>query len=345
MISIHTCEFTLQTNYKDFNFLLSRAYKKATGHHRLGPSTKNENVKVDEALGFKGITIEYHNYEFRKMIKVIANPSKVLGGNDLKLWEPTIRNIEEFWDLLNEHLEDYFYSDYELNDFLLTRIDFTSNLKVGKKPVPEYIDTMHKLGKVTKFKPRYDKSYYASHPEFKETSFDLIGKTNYIGFTIYDKEADFLKHNQLDLAKKAKGILRVEVRLSKRPAIEEALSAFNSYTNLTTEEEFTSLALNSHLIFLKWFTYIIPFGNLHTLKKAENIVEHSDFSKPKKKKMLRLLRLIPEKKSLYLAVKELNARNIDEIIKCFEKLELSPITISKHKKYNHLPNLYTYIYN
>ena len=37
--------------------------------------------------------------------------------------------------------------------------------------------------------------------------------------------------------------------------------------------------------------------------------------------------------------------NIDEIIKCFEKLELSPITISKHKKYNHLPNLYTYIYN
>ena len=68
-------------------------------------------------------------------------------------------------------------------------------------------------------------------------------------------------------------------------------------------------------------------------------------AKPKKKKMLHLLRLIPEKKSLYLAVKELNARNIDEIIKCFEKLELSPITISKHKKYNHLPNLYTYIYN
>ena len=345
MISIHTCEFTLQTNYKKFNYLLSSAYKKAKKHHRLGNSTKYKsgNVKVDEALGSKGITIEYHNYEYRKMIKVIANPSKVLGGNDLKLWKPTSRNIDEFLDLLNEYLEDYFDSEYELNDFLLTRIDFTSNFKVGKTLVPEYISTMHKLGKVTKFKPKFDKTYYSSHPEVKETSFDLIGKTNHIEFTIYDKESDFKNHEKPELAKKAKGILRSEVRLSKRPAIKESLSEYTSYTNLTTEEEFTLLALNSYKIFLKWFIYIIPYGHFHTLKNAEKIVSNSNFSNPKKKKMLRLLRLISEKKSLYLAVKELNTRNISEVIKCFEKLDLSPITISKHKKISSLPNLYDYI--
>lgn len=343
MISIHTCEFTLETNYKNFNYLLSNAYKKAKGHHRLGPSTKNEHVKVDEALGSKGITVEYHEYEYRRMIKVIANPSKVLGGSDLKLWKPDIRNIEEFLDLLNEHLEDYFYSNYELNDFLLTRIDFTSNFKVGKSLVPEYISAIHKLGKVKKFRPKFDKTFYSSHPDFKETSFDLVGKTNHIEFTIYDKSSDYKNRDKQELAKKAKGILRAEIRLSKRPAIEDALKEYISYTNLTTEEEFTLLACKSHLIFLKWFTYIIPYGNFHTLKKAETIVETSDFSKPKKKKMLRLLRLIPEKKSLYLAAKELNARNIDEITQCFQKLELSPITISKHKKISSLPNLYDYI--
>lgn len=345
MISIHTCEFTLETNYKNFNYLLSSAYKKARKHHRLGNSTKykSSNVKVDEALGSKGITIEYHNYEYRKMIKVIANPSKILGGSDIKLWKPTTRNIEEFLDLLNEYLEDYFDSEYELNDFLLTRIDFTANFKVGKTLVPEYISAMHKLGKVTKFKPKFDKTYYAFHPEVKETSFDLIGKTNHIEFTVYDKESDFQNHEKPELAKKAKGILRSEVRLSKRPAIKESLSEYTSYTNLTTEEEFTLLASNSHKIFLKWFIYIIPYGNFHTLKNAENIVSNSNFSNPKKKKMLRLLRLISEKKSLYLAVKELNTRNISEIINCFKKLELSPITISKHKKISFLPNLYDYI--
>ena len=70
MISIHTCEFTLKTTYKSFNFLLSSAYKKAKKHHRLGESTKHKSskVKVDEALGSNGITIEYHNYEYQKLI-------------------------------------------------------------------------------------------------------------------------------------------------------------------------------------------------------------------------------------------------------------------------------------
>lgn len=243
MISIHTCEFTLKTTYKNFNFLLSSAYKKAKKHHRLGESTKHKSgkVKVDESLGSNGITIEYHNYEYQKLIKIIANPSKVLGGNDLKLWEPSIRNIEEFIDLLNEHLEDYFDSEYELNDFLLTRIDFTSNLKVGKQLVPEYINAMHKLGKVKKFKPKFDKAFYSTHPNFKETSFDLVGKTNHVEFTIYDKESDFTNHEKHDLAKKAKGILRTEVRLAKRPSIEETLSEYTTYTNLTTEEEFGAI--------------------------------------------------------------------------------------------------------
>ena len=59
--------------------------------------------------------------------------------------------------------------------------------------------------------------------------------------------------------------------------------------------------------------------------------------------MQKLLRLISEKKSLYLAIKELNTRNINEIMTCFAKLNLSPITISKHKKISSLPNLYDYI--
>ena len=345
MISIHTIELTMEKSYKEFQFQLSSAYKKAKGHHRLGSKKKynDDNIKVDEALGKSGITIEYHNHKYRKQIKVIVNPSKLLGGNDIKIWNPTLRNIEDFLELLNEYLEQYFNYDYELNDFQLTRIDFTSNLNVGEKYVSEYIATLHKLGKVKYFKPKYDKSYFSKHPEVKKTSFDLIGKTNHIGFSIYDKEADLISRQKHDLAKKAKGILRAEVRLSKRPVIETTLEYLNTHTNLTTEEEFTILTLNCIPIFLKWFGYIVPCGDFHTLKKALTIVENSDLKKPKKKKMTNLLNLIPEKKSLYLAEKELNAKNMDEIRNCFVNLNLSPITISKDKKISYLPNLYQYL--
>lgn len=344
MISIHTCEFTLETNYKNFNFLLSCAYKKAKGQHRLGPSTKykSQNVKVDEVLDSKGITIEYHNYEYRKMIKIITNPSKLLGGNDLKIWEPNIYNTERFLDLLNEHISEYFDYNYDINDFKLTRIDFTANLEVGKKKVPEYISLMHKLGKVKGFSSKYNKSDYASGRSNKKTSFDLKGKTNNIEFTIYDKEADLIEQNKFKLAEKAKGILRIEIRLTKRPAIKNALANYTRNISLTSEEEFTLLALNCQQTFFEWFVKVIPCGNFYTLKEAEKLIFKHELKKSKREKMFRLINLIPVKKSLYLAAKELNVRNLDELLRCFADINVSPITISKHKKITFLPNLYNY---
>lgn len=344
MISIHTCEFTMETNSKNFKHLLSRAYKMAKKHHRVGKSTKysSSDVRVDANLSSKGITIEYHNYEYRKMIKIIANPSKVLGGNDLKIWKPTIYNIENFLDSLNDHITDYFDYDYDINDFVLTRTDFTVNLDVGKKKVPEYICLMHKLGKVKGFSSKYSKSDYTSGRSNKETSFDLKGKTNNIEFTVYDKEADLIEQNKFELAKKANGILRIEIRLMKRPAIIKALSDYTKDNALTAEEEFTTLALNCKKIFYKWLIKIIPYGDFYSLKDAESLIIKSDFKKTKKEKMLQLINLIPTKKSLYLANKELHIRNIDALLLYFAELNVSPITISKNKKITFLPNLYDY---
>ena len=101
MISIHTFELTLNINTKEYNSLLSSAYKMAKENkNRLGYSTKytTGDVRIDDALASKGITVQYHNYEFRKMIKLCINPSKVLGGSDLKLWKPNRGNIEELMD-------------------------------------------------------------------------------------------------------------------------------------------------------------------------------------------------------------------------------------------------------
>ena len=59
--------------------------------------------------------------------------------------------------------------------------------------------------------------------------------------------------------------------------------------------------------------------------------------------MLRMVELIPEKKSLRLAQKALKYRKIDDIMSTFALLDLSPVTISKRHDVKKLDNLYRYL--
>ena len=90
----------------------------------------------------------------------------------------------------------------------------------------------------------------------------------------------------------------------------------------------------------KWMAAIVPFGDSYKLKKAIELVEESNMKFKRKEKMISLIQLIPKKKSLYLAVKELNIRDTNEILRWFAKIGVSPITISKREKIDHLKNLY-----
>jgi hypothetical protein len=59
--------------------------------------------------------------------------------------------------------------------------------------------------------------------------------------------------------------------------------------------------------------------------------------------MLRLVDLIPEKKSLLLAQKALNYRRIDKVMEEFFRIEVTPITISKRHDIKKLDNLYEFM--
>ena len=345
MISIHTFELTLETTTKDFNYLLSSAYKMAKKYkHRVGYSTRHtsNDVRVDDCLASHGITVEYHNCDYRKMVKFRVNPSEVLGGNDLQLWIPDKRNINAMIELLDNHISSYFHDSHKLNELMLTRVEFTANLDVGKENVPAYINLMHKIGKVKKYSNKYSKFDYASDRIDKEHSFDLEGNTNGIAFTVYDKEADLKKKGKESKAKRAKGILRIEVRLKKRKAVQQALHKYTDDSDITTKKQIKLMAKNSREIFLNTFVDIVPCGDFYRLKDAERLVNESDCKKNQKEKMLRLLRLIPEKKSLYLAMKELNVRSANEVLMWFARLNVSPITISKRSDAKFLKNLYSF---
>lgn len=253
----------------------------------------------------------------------------MLGGDDVKkLWKPNHDNIAKLLRKLKEYIDSYFNSKYKLNDFKLTRIDFTVNINVGdRKNVSAYIKVLRNIGKVKGFKPKYGKDDDKINPDL---SFDLEGNSNGVEFTAYDKEA-------VSERKAAKGILRVEVRLKKQKAI-------SKYTDETAaSKQIKSLAKSSKDIFLATFTDIVPHGDYYKKKEAVQLIEDNISQKRHREKMLRLIELIPKKKSLYLAQKEMNDRNIDKIMAMFAEINVSPVTISKRHNIKFLKNLYSYL--
>ena len=63
-----------------------------------------------------------------------------------------------------------------------------------------------------------------------------------------------------------------------------------------------------------------------------------------RRKMLRFVTLIPEKKSLHLAQKSMNCkRDMKQIMDEFVKINLSPVTIGKRQDIKCLETLYSYM--
>lgn len=80
------------------------------------------------------------------------------------------------------------------------------------------------------------------------------------------------------------------------------------------------------------FSHVIPFGDFYKKDKAMEIVRKEVEDAVLRRKMLRLLALIPEKKSLHLAQKAMNCRDIQKVMEMFAKINVSPVTISKRQK-------------
>ncbi|MFP3153299.1 hypothetical protein LQZ18_02485 [Lachnospiraceae bacterium ZAX-1] len=324
--SIHAFELSLILNTEKFYRLKSWAYEKAK---RKSKMFHKGEVDFDMALKDKGIKIEYHNDKYKKKIKFVVNPTRLLGGDDvLKLWKPNRDNTSKMLTKLEKQISEYFDDEYGLNDFNLTRVDFTVNIKLdSQKAVSAYIKVLNSIGKVKGFSPKYSKS--DRHID-KNNSFDMKGNSTEIEFSAYDKEAESKR-------KAASGILRLEVRLKKAKSIKK-------YTDkASTKKQIRDLASHSESIFKGIVSKIIPYGDYHKKSEAEQIVKENIDKKTDREKMLKLVELIPKKKSLYLAQKEMKYRNMENLMKKFAEINLSPITISKRQKVQSLKNLYAHL--
>ena len=119
--------------------------------------------------------------------------------------------------------------------------------------------------------------------------------------------------------------------------------AVRNYTNETeTSKQLADVLENSRKILLDTVVRVVPCGAFHKKDTTIEIIQREVKSMTLRRRMLRLVALVPEKKSLLAAQKALNYRRIDDVMKTFAEIDLSPITISKRHDVKHLPSLYSY---
>ena len=315
--SILFFELTLALDTKAFRRQLDRAYKNADKMDcRIYPVGFDH---VDESHLSNGIGIRYYDNKHKK-IRFVIYPGLVIGDNDLsELWKPNSDNISRLREGLVSFVSGYFNSDYELNDFKLTRVDYAVDINVGSRErVYDYMKLLKGIRRVKLFSPIKD-------PKHDGTSFfGLKGRTNGVEFRAYDLKYD----------KK----IRVEVRLLTKGVIRAYCDESD------TSKQIKAMSKNSKHILMDTIQYVIPRGDHYKLKRTQELVTANVDDKTLRNKMIRILELVARKKSsLWSAQKAVNVRNIIDIMDKFAEIGLSPITLGKRYKGKRIESLYNYM--
>ena len=298
---------------------------------KVGYLKELDNEYVDPSLAEKGITVIYRDSRYKKRIRLLVNTSLVVADSS---------NTDKLIRKLGKRIDEYFDHKYGLDDFTLSGVTLTVDIDVdSREKVSDYLKVLQRIGKVKGFSP-VDYDCFDS-----KASFCLSGNSNDIDFLLYDLEAatvgqlrnaDAGRKQLQSASMQTKGILRAEVKLTKPKAIRE-------YTDVAdTSGQVSELIKASTDAFMDTFARVVPFGGFYKKDAAVEIVHSEVTDNIMRRKMLRLLALIPDKKSLYLAQKALNCRDVEKVMIAFTKINLSPVTISKRHEVKHLNNLYSY---
>lgn len=286
---------------------------------------------LDTSLAAKGITVIYRDSRYKKRVRILVNAGMVVD-------HPS--NTDKLLRKLGKRISEYFDHKYKLDDFTLSGVTLTLDIVIGSRErVFDYLKVLQRVGKVKGFSP-------VSYNCFdSKASFCLSGNSNAIDFLLYDLEQSLtdqlrdsgMGHKKIkSVSSHTQGILRAEVKLTKPKAV-------RVYTNAEdTAGQIVELMKDRQQIFLDTFARIVPFGAFYTMTAAVEIVRSEVKDSTMRRKMLRLLTLIPEKRSLHLAQKAANCRDIDKVMEAFARIDLSPVTIAKRHEVKHLENLYSF---
>ncbi len=319
-------ELSLVVDTDHFNEILSMVCG------RNNQLSEVEDRYIDLSLAHKGLTVIYRDSQYKKKIRLLVNTYLLVGDPD---------DADKLARKLDKRIADYFNRRYRIGDFTLSGMNLVANIDVGSRDrVADYLKVIQRVGKVKGFSP--------IDYEFLDgvDNFCLSGNSNSTDFLLYDLGAAIMSQRRsTDTGRKTLKsvshqvgcILRAEVHLTKPKAI-------HSYADSdSVSGQIVELSENRQRIFLDTFARVVPFGDFVKKDAAVEIVRSEVTDHIMRRRMIRLLTLIPEKKSVHLAQKAMNCRDVEKVMEAFSKINLSPVTISKRHDIKQLASIYNYL--
>lgn len=319
-------ELSMVLDNEKFYKILNYALKKADYLE------EDDGEYVDQSMAANGITVIYRDSQYKKKVRVIINAGRMMDYDKAE--------SDKFFLRIDKRLGEYFNHKYNVDDFSLSGVTFVTDIDVeSRESVSAYLKVLRRVGKVKGFKP----VVYDCFEDIDSLCWE--GSSNGISFSLYDLEDMWRRQfgerkikvkKYRETIEGTEGILRAEVRLMKPKAV-------RSYTDrIEARAQIADIMRKRKDIFMDTFIKIVPYGDYEKKDKTVESVYRDIGDDRLRRRMLRLVALIPEKKSLYLAQKAMECRNMEKIMRAFAKINVSPVTISRRQDVRQLRNIYEY---
>ena len=337
--SIHTIGLRKEIKtFIEYHDTLKRLYNNARGRYRVFPDDNGYDYHAT-IFEDRGIRVLLRKTPIGGYLIFILSMNDLLGADDkLSLVRPD--SLQAALDSADDMLTGEFGEDYSINNLELYRVDYCINVDVGSpENVREYIKQLYR----TDMKKGY-KLVVPSSTDF-DTEKGFTARNTIAGMEIsfYDKQKQ-LDQRSYD-SEQADGILRVELRLLTRKAV-------NQHTpGCRDNRERVAYCMNSsRQEILDIVRLILPDGDYYTIKKAYAIVKKEVKKVKLRERMTELLKLTRKysgvrkaKEKLFDRCPRLRHDYFDKMMVEFERIGLNVVTLDKDSEVKWLPSLYDYL--
>lgn len=277
-----------------------------------------------------GIKIYSFYYQYRRNQVILQiNPQTVLGMDGKStLFEVDYETLEQCFFSVEKILKEY---QVQIDDFTISRIDFTRDIQFEKKGV---VDSIINLLRKTGAPYRYHMTKYGGR-EY-ENSYDITDGGDSI--VVYNKEKQYAEMEGEEKAEVMKGVMRIEVRT----AVEESIyqNGKLDYSKVITSEEYAEQIIRN--VFIEGF--YIKLKRMKSILQAE--YRKRRVGRREKQRIEKVLTMV-EKIALHRSLKECIRGNnacfgyetIQIIRKELVKRRMNIVTISAKEDVQVIPDI------
>ena len=342
---VHTFSVGMTLTHKQFTRIFDACYKTGCVQD-TSDIWKGKERLYCYAYQEQGVKVFLHGKSGKLYrLRIQIEPCRVLGETDpTALAEMGKRQYNEFVKSVDKSLKKL-KLPVSIDDMKISRCDLTINVYFAtQEELMEYLRVLKKSFNIRCYQHVFfkkDDEKTKNHKTANSHSHCIA--CNSASFLIYDKIAQLEMIDRCDETMIGKHVLRLEAEL-KRPALKTHLKKSAMDTNF----QLLSTAAKKSKAVIRWYLNRMQPKCEKYLRYEDAVrkVKEAGFKKKTIERMLYLLRKTSDSESLTAAMEKLiekfnlSTNQWQNVLKKFQKLGISPITLTNSSEFDEIPSLF-----